>query len=228
MDSTDPIDFWRCFWGTKHRIVSEIATFCSISVKFIRWGIADLGPLLDVMQQRPDLVIEMTPQSLGEAGSAESGGAECSVSWSEWKDMKQHDAIVLQKSEGLKVINLPNIMLQVLAQSIVRRNSDSDSHGPRACHIPWKCDHASCIIIFYQLFHLLVQAMSKQIQTLLKWKTRAAIGFPTTSGMGKSWLEDIASSENLYMFTTHKIKSVNVAVVCCAVLNKLIHQQFVL
>ena len=81
--------FWLCFWGTKHRIVSEIVTSCSISVKFIRWGIADLGPLLDVMQQRPDLVIEMNPQSLGEAGSAESAvSAECSARGSEWRAHK--------------------------------------------------------------------------------------------------------------------------------------------
>ena len=40
-------------------------------------------------------------------------------------DMRQHDPIVLQKSEGLKVINLPNIMLQVSTQSIVPRNSDT-------------------------------------------------------------------------------------------------------
>jgi len=92
--------------------------------------------------------------------------------------MKQHDAIVLQKSEGLKVINLPNIMLRVY-------QSFGEIQIPKAYDIPWKCDHASCIILFHQLFHLLVQAMSKQIQTLLKWKTRTAIGFPTTSGDGK-------------------------------------------
>ena len=39
------------------------------------------------MQQRPDLIIEMTPQSLGEAGSAESAAvsAECSARGSEWR-----------------------------------------------------------------------------------------------------------------------------------------------
>jgi len=39
-----------------------------------RNGIADLGPLEDVMQQRPGLIIEMTPQELdgaGEAGNTE-------------------------------------------------------------------------------------------------------------------------------------------------------------
>ena len=76
--------FWFCFWGTKHCI--QIVTFCSISFKFISWGIADLGPLLDVMQQRPDLIIEMAPQSLGEAGSAESAvRAECCARGSEWR-----------------------------------------------------------------------------------------------------------------------------------------------
>ena len=38
------------------------------------------------------------------------------------------------------------------------------------------------IIIFHQLFHLLLQAMSKQIQTFLKWKTRTVFGFPTIWG----------------------------------------------
>ena len=39
-------------------------------------------------------------------------------------DMRQDDAIVLQKSEVSKVINLTNIMLQAVIQSIVGRNSD--------------------------------------------------------------------------------------------------------
>ena len=84
-DSTDPILDLGCFWGKKHPIVQETVASCAISFKFIRWGIADLGPLEDVMQQRPGLIIEMTGQKLGkasEAGNAES--AECSAGVSEW------------------------------------------------------------------------------------------------------------------------------------------------
>ena len=103
---------------------------------------------------------------------------------------------------GLKVINLPNIMLKVSIQS-----ASGEIQIPRACHIRWKCAHVSCIVIFHQLFHLL-QAMSKQIP----WNGK--LGLPLVFwpllglGLGKSWLQDTAGSGNL--FTIHK--SINVAV----------------
>ena len=68
-------------------IVLGDCNFLFDSFKFMRWGIADLGPLLDVMQQRPDLVIEMTPQFLH--GADEAGSAECSARGSEWR---RHEA----------------------------------------------------------------------------------------------------------------------------------------
>ena len=131
-------------------------------------------------------------------------------------DMRQDDAIVLQKSEGLKVINLPNIMLQVFTQSIVLRNSD-----PQGISYPlevWPC------FMYHHVASPCARHVEANSDISMRWKIRTAIGFPTTSGLGKSYLQNTASSKNL--FTTYK--SVDVAVICCPVLNTLIYKQFVL
>ena len=133
-------------------------------------------------------------------------------------DLNEGDAIVLQKKwrfEGHQ-------FAKHHAPSLYTINRPQKFRGISYPLEVWPCfmyQH-----IFHQLFHLLVQAISKQIQALLKWKTQTATGFPTTSGLGKSCLQDTASSRNL--FTTHE--SVNVAVICCPVLSKLIYKQFVL
>ena len=107
-------------------------------------------------------------------------------------------------SSRKKVKGWRSSISQTSCSKSLHNQSSSEIQIARAYHTPWKCDHASCIIMLL----LLVQAMSKQIQTFLRWKIRTAIGFPTTSGLGKSYLQDTASSKNL--FTTYK--SVNVAV----------------
>ena len=126
-------------------------------------------------------------------------------------DMRQHDPIIWQKSEGLKVINLSNIMLQVSTQSIVRRNSDTQ--GISYPLEVWPC------FMYHHVSSAVSPCASYVKANSLKWKTRTTVGFPTTSGLGKSWLEDTASSRNL--LTKHK--SINAAFICCPVFNKLIY-----
>ena len=194
MDSTEAI-FDFCFWGTKHRIVSrrrlqlpvqfQSSSYAEASLILARcWMRCSNDQIWSSKWPRSFSTEPMKPEVPSALpGDLNEGG------------MRQDDAIVLQKSEGF---------YQTSCSKSLHNQSSSEIQIPRAYHIPWKCDHASCIIMLL----LLVQAMSKQLQTFLRWKIRTAIGFPTTSGLGKSYLQDTASSKNL--FTTYK--SVNVAV----------------
>ena len=134
MDSTDPIDFWLCFWGAKH-FSWEIVTSCSIHssssaealLTLARcWMWCSNGQIWSSKWPRSFSTEPMKPEVPNALPGDLNEG-----------DMRQRDCIILQKSEGLKVINLPNIMLRVSTQSIVLRNSD-----PQGISYPlevWPC-----------------------------------------------------------------------------------------
>ena len=175
------------------------------------------------MQQRPGLIIEMTPQWLSEAGEAGSAvgavSAECSARGSEWRGHEAawpHRFAKKWRFEGHQ-------FTKHHAPSLYTINRPEKFRSPGHIIYLGSVTMLNVLSCFISCFTSLCKLCRSRFRHCWNGKTRTAVGFPTTWGLGKSWLQDTASSRNL--FTTHK--SINVAAICCPLLNKLIFQQFV-